>query len=86
KKSFLKSNNKDVYYNMFEEVQNIIKEHGYDIEDFLENERYTNAFHAYQHSKEHFEEYIKFMLYNAHAHKYIKNNVVHFNYPDKFNY
>lgn len=34
KKSFLKSNNKDVYYNMFEEVQNIIKEHGYDIEDF----------------------------------------------------
>lgn len=86
KKSFLKSNNKDVYYNMFEEVQNIIKEHGYDIEDFLENERYTNAFHAYQHSKEHFEEYIKFMLYNAYAHKYIKNNVVHFNYPDKFNY
>ncbi len=86
KKSFLKSNYKEVYYKLFDEVESIIKEHGYNTEDFLDNERYTNAYHAYHHSKEHFEEYIKFMLYHAHSHKYIKDNIVHFKYPDKFNY
>lgn len=85
KKEFLNSNNKSFYYELFDKVENMIKNAGYEIEQLLDNARYRNVYLTYHHNRENFEEYIKFMLYKASSHKYIKDGVVRYKYPDKFN-
>lgn len=86
KKAFLNSNNKTFYYEMFDKVESIIKNAGFDIEELLDNPRYRNVYLAYHHNnKVDFEEFIKFMLFKANSHKYIKDGLVYFKYPHKFN-
>ncbi|MCD8872066.1 glycosyltransferase family 2 protein [Staphylococcus gallinarum] len=85
KKAFLNSNNKSFYYEMFDKVENMIKKSGYEIEQLLDNARYRNVYLAYHHNREDFEDYIRFMLYKANSHKYIKDGIVRYKYPEKFN-
>ena len=83
-KTFLNSNDKAFFYQQFNEVESVITDAGYDMEKLLINDKYKNVYNIYHHNKENFVDYIEYMLFEENTHKYIKDHMVYFKYPEKF--
>ncbi len=85
-KTFLKSENKDFFYNQFNKVESMINEVGYDLSSLLITDKYKNIYQLFHSDKEMMRKYIHFLIYDSHKHKFIKEHVITFKFPDKFNY
>lgn len=83
-KTFLNSNDKDFFYQQFNEVESVITGAGYEMEKLLINDKYKNVYHTYHHNQKNFVSYIEYMIYEANAYKYIKDHMVYFKYPESF--
>ncbi|MDG0819856.1 glycosyltransferase family 2 protein [Staphylococcus equorum] len=83
-KTFLNSNDKDFFYQQFNEVESVITGAGYEMEKLLINDKYKNVYHTYHHNQKNFVAYIGYMIYEANAYKYIKDHMVYFKYPESF--
>lgn len=84
-KTFLNSNNKEYFYHIFDEVESIVTNLGFEMNRIIENARYKNVYYAYHYNKEDFVEFVDHALNRANKQKYINNHIVHFKYPKKFN-
>nr|WP_263314599.1 glycosyltransferase family 2 protein [Mammaliicoccus sp. Marseille-Q6498] len=76
-KTFLKSNKKQEFYDVFEEVKSILEEHGYTVKELLTNEIFIIMNNLYETAnKEEFIQYTKDVVH-GHWHFYIENDVVY---------
>ena len=57
-KTFLKSDNKQEFYILFNEIEEILKEHGFQTKDFLKNKIFTAMYELYQSENE--DKFLKF--------------------------
>ncbi|WP_323703717.1 glycosyltransferase family 2 protein [Mammaliicoccus sp. Dog046] len=76
-KTFLKSEHKEAFYELIDEVEAILKKHHYDMKDFLDNPIFINMYNLYQ-----LEGKADFLTYTRDAvhgrwHFYIEDNVVY---------
>ncbi len=84
-KTFLKSHNKNLFYQRFDEVETIITNSGFVMEELIVNERYKSVYDAYHYNKEYFVKFIHYMTEQINSQKYIKDNIVYFKFPEEFN-
>ena len=85
-KTFLKSDNKEFFFNQFSKVESIIKETGYNVEDLLTIDEYKNVYSLFHSDKEAMQEYIYYKIFDSNKQKFIKNTSVYLKYPDKYNH
>lgn len=84
-KTFLRSLEKDKFYELFNEIEQVFLEHGLNIEDYIIMNRFKNIYHLYSnHEKSDLEAYIEHLVVDNKQRKYIKDGIVHERFPVKF--
>lgn len=84
-KTFLKSLEKDKYYKLFKEVEQVLLENELNIEDYIIMSKFKNIYYLLSnHDKAVLEEYIDYSINDEKQSHFIKDNVVHKRFPDKF--
>lgn len=85
-KTFLKSKEKDKFYAQFEQVIELLEEAGYDVQNFITLPKFKNIYTLYENdSKKELSEYIEQLISNGRDSRFIKDNVVHKKFHEKFN-
>lgn len=83
-KTFLKSDNKEYFYNQFSKMENIISEAGYDVKSLLTIDKYKNLYQLFHSNRTLVKEYVHYLLFDLNKNKFIKNNVVHYETKENF--
>lgn len=84
-KTFLKSFEKDKYYKLFHEIEEVFLKKGLNIEDYIVMNRFKNIYYLYSnHKKSDLVEYIEYLVDNDKKSRYIKDGVIHQRFPVKF--
>lgn len=86
-RTFLKSLNKDIFYNIFENVKLLLSEHELSINDFIVTERFKNILYLYENSsRQELVEYLTHLVYNRNKNKAVVDNSIKNILPEKFNH
>lgn len=84
-RSFINSNKKDDYINKFKQVLSIIENEGYDIDDLLITPKFKIVYTLFKRNIDDMIEYIYHLIYRSSQSKYIENQTVYYQFPEKFN-
>ena len=84
-RTFLKSFEKERFYELFDEFERLFPENNLDIRDYIQMDRFRNIYHLYKNAeRDDFIEYIEYLVDDKKRSRYIKDNVVHARLPGKF--
>src|SRR5699024_10051031 len=84
-RTFLKSFEKERFYELFDEFERLFQENNLDIRDYIQMDRFRNIYHLYKNAeRDDFIEYIEYLVDDKKRSRYIKDNVVHARLPGKF--
>ena len=80
---FLKNNNKEDFYHLFDDMVDTLKQHNKNIEDYIVEDKYKNIYQLLiTKDYEKLFEYISMLLKGGKGDRYVKDNQVHFAMPD----
>lgn len=86
-KTFLKSLEKDLFYDIFNRVIELLNDKKLDIKEYVYIDRFENILNLYQnYSRKYFTEYLEFLVFNESKSEYICDGVVIKKFPDKFKF
>ncbi|KRG09906.1 glycosyltransferase family 2 protein [Staphylococcus sp. NAM3COL9] len=80
---FIKSENKEVFYNSFQQMIDILNEHDKNVEDYIIGDKYKNIYQMLINKEyEKLFDFIGMLLRGGKADRYVKNNQIHFLMPE----
>lgn len=80
---FLKNNNKEDFYHLFDDMVDTLKQHNKNVEDYIVEDKYKNIYQLLiTKDYEKLFEYISMLLKGGKGDRYVKDNQVHFAMPD----
>ena len=80
---FLKNNNKEDFYHLFDDMVDTLKQHNKNVEDYIVEDKYKNLYQLLINKDyEKLFEYISMLLKGGKGDRYVKDNQVHFAMPD----
>lgn len=80
---FLKNNNKEDFYRLFDDMVDTLKQHNKNVEDYIVEDKYKNLYQLLINKDyEKLFEYISMLLKGGKGDRYVKDNQVHFAMPD----
>lgn len=84
-KTFLKSFEKDKFYQLFDEFERVFSENDLDIEDYIKMDRFKNIYYLYKNAdRKDLTEYIEYLVNDRKKSQYIKDGVMHSRLPSKY--
>ncbi len=83
RKRFLNRINKQLFYDIFDEMLKVLEDYGKNIEDYISNGRVINIYNLLKNKEyEKLNELINIHVKGGNASKYIKDNVIHYDMPE----
>ncbi|PTI65881.1 glycosyltransferase family 2 protein [Staphylococcus succinus] len=80
---FLKNNNKEDFYHLFDDMVDTLKQHNKNVEDYIVEDKYKNIYQLLiTKDYEKLFEYISMLLKGGKGDRYVKDNQVYFAMPD----
>ncbi len=80
---FLKNNNKEDFYRLFDDMVDTLKQHNKNVEDYIVEDKYKNLYQLLINKDyEKLFEYISMLLKGGKGDRYVKDNQVYFAMPD----
>ncbi|PTE40414.1 glycosyltransferase family 2 protein [Staphylococcus equorum] len=80
---FLKSENKAVFYNLFQQMIDTLNEHDKNVEDYIIGDKYKNIYQMIINKEyEKLFDFIGMLLKGGKADRYVKDNQIHFLMPE----
>ncbi|MEB8124260.1 glycosyltransferase family 2 protein [Staphylococcus succinus] len=80
---FLKNNNKEDFYHLFDDMVDTLKQHNKNVEDYIVEDKYKNLYQLLINKDyEKLFEYISMLLKGGKGDRYVKDNQVYFAMPD----
>ncbi|MFQ3906353.1 glycosyltransferase family 2 protein [Staphylococcus sp. Mo2-7] len=80
---FVKSENKDVFYSLFQQMIDTLNEHDKNVEDYIIGDKYKNIYQMLINKEyEKLFDFIGMLLKGGKADRYVKDNQIHFLMPE----